>query len=297
MIKKSLMIFLVFLVALSVVSAIQTEIIVKTTPGTMVTIRLMKIDSLNTLDGGMFQTEAGNSGMISVNYSGLEPYVRLSTFIKGDTDGLKVFKTNSLGEYIKTGGKITIDLRTATPVAVVDVPTVVEPVVVEPVVVVQTNITEPVAPIVTTEVAVNKTEPIADSSSISGTSSGLSSLTGMAIFNFEGTSSKIFYSVAGIIVFGVFLTLLLMRKSHHHHASLEEPRVVKLSEVSKQSGQSRIELAEQKLQQASQELKEAQEEIIKLRSNKNELSEAQLAFQKAKENLDRVKQQVGDAGA
>lgn len=290
MIKKSLMFFLTFLVAISVVSAIQTEIIIKTRPGSSVIIRVMKIDSLNTLDGGLFQTEADSSGTISVNYSGPEPYIRLSTFIKGDSDGLKMFKTNSLGEYIRTGGKITIDLKTGSPVAVVETPEVVsEAVAIDPV-----ELNDSVAPVITTEVEVNKTGLAVSSPVISGDSSGLSSLTGFAIFDWESKGSKIFYSSLGVVILGVFLTLLLIRRGNHH-ASLEQPKVVKLSEVSKQSGQSRIELAEQKLQAAAQELKEAQEEIIKLRSNKNELSEAQLAFQKAKENLERVKQQVGDS--
>ncbi len=273
MIKKSLMFFLVFVLMTSGVIAAELSVSVHTLPSHNVEIYLLEpVEKWSRIDS--FSSTSDASGLMAKTFSVTIPEVNL--YIIVSEGSVKLYSQKF--EHIETAAPFEVYVLVNKT---------------EPVVANTTNetvVANVTAPVVTTEVAVGKTEPAAGASA-SGNSDGL--LSGMAIFNFESTGSKIFYSVVGIVIFGVFLTLLLLKRGHHH-ASLEEPRVVKLSEVSKQSGSSRIEQAEAKLQQASQELKEAQEEIIKLRSNKNELSEAQLAFQKAKENLDRVKQQVGN---
>jgi hypothetical protein len=112
--------------------------------------------------------------------------------------------------------------------------------------------------------------------------------TGMAIFDWENTSSKIFYGVLGVVVLG-FVSFLFMKKGSSKRASGEEPRVAKLSEMSKQASGERLDAAERKLENAEKELREAHTEISNIKNRKSELSDAEKAFEAAKANLDKLK--------
>ena len=117
--------------------------------------------------------------------------------------------------------------------------------------------------------------------------------TGMAIFDWENTSSKVFYGVLGVVVLG-FVAFLFVKKggfgSSNSGGESREPRVAKLSEMSRQASGERLEGAERKLERAQKDLKEAQAEIMGIKNRKTELSDAEKAFEAAKANLDKLKE-------
>lgn len=254
-----------FLLMISMASAVETDIVVKTISENQVTVRIFDMETVNALE--TFVRTADEDGEISITYAGDSPFIRLSTFIRGDP--LLWFKKDSNGKNISALSEIHIDLTSGSPKAIVKekLPVVNE-----------TTENETIEEVVED---LNKTEE-----EVTGGGAGI---TGSAIFSGKTTTSKVFYSVLGVIILGA-IVFFFMKRGHFSSGGGEErePRVTKLSEMTKQSEGKRLDGAEKRLEKAERELRDARNEISTIKNKKSELTEAEEQFKKAKENLEKL---------
>lgn len=241
-------IFIVFLFLVPVISAVDTEIKIKTVPFGNININILEVGSLDSLE--RFNKDANNYGDASFVFSSDEPRFDITIYIKKNDKkiGYEQFKNNVAGEslYLEV---------VPEGFEIINAPV---------------NKTEESNETLSNE-TIEPNETIVENITISETDlqleqKGDSKLTGAAVFEEGGIlSNKLLYYIIGLLILSmvVFMGVTKLKKRGQ---GPKEIKVKKLSEF-KEEKKEKIGDFKDLIEDAEKKIKEAQEEIKKLKDN------------------------------
>lgn len=277
--RRGISFFLMFVLALSFVSAIDTQITLKVNPNAEVKLNILNPESLQAYQ--VFYLNSSETGVASATFSGDVSIVAVSFVVWKEGKIVKYVKASDYGNF-STSSSINIDtlqeINTASTVNTTNT-TVVENTTVQNV-----------------------------SSSVNRTSDSTNSLpTGKSIDNANETNKSSFvfdvyekvkgvnymailkvvgYVVGAVFIIGVILLIVFKVKSRSGYAREFKVRGAEFASGSKDRGLSE---AEKKICHAQEEIKCAQEEINKIRNRKTEVRQAEEKFLQAKNDLEKLR--------
>jgi len=285
--KKSVLVIsvLLFLIVVPMVFAFDTDITIQTTEDNRVDVRIYKNDMTESLESHL-GSEADENGKIELTYSSAFSVFAITTFIKGEQDGLQKFKN------ITAGRKILIDLAKGVPTQTY-LDSGIEEEVVEENITKETSEGEiDVQVEITDEAEEEESETETDEEPIEEEKQS-GKITGAVVTGTKAfvTSKITYYVLGGILValvlfFGVkFTRKKLKNKKGGSYIDFKVKNKKEDLDDKKDELDDKIEAHDDKLEDAEKKLQEAKQELDEIKNRKSKLQEAREKFERAKANL------------
>ena len=278
MVKKLIFVLVTFLFLMQIISAVDTEIKVKTLPNHEVQIVVLESESITSPVLGRFKNNSDEYGDVSFTYFSSTNFNSIMIFIKKDNE--KIISKKFTENYV-LGTPVYFELAPAW-FEFIETPTA--------------NVSEfDNQTIENSTVEGNESEVLIESESQEVSEEAGSQITGAPIFGDNGflTKKTISYTVGIIALLIGFFVIKTMRKK------LKVPKEVKVKKLNKAINQKkekpktneekRFNTNEEIIIDAEEKIKEAQEDIRKIK-NEDKIKEAKKKIIEDQERLIRLRQ-------